>query len=136
MLLGSLPESALHLDDLWVGNGLCAQVDLDLMQLLPLSHDALQALLQDVLAEPTTPINGDRAEVLQPSRLILHQEHNPPPIQTTPKSTKHRCIARRRKIARAHTHLVDGPALGLSHLHALRSILKKHQNSKTETRRE
>ena len=60
MLLGSLPESALHLDGLRVSDGLSAEVDLDLLQLLPLPGNALQALLQDVLAEPEFCNNRER----------------------------------------------------------------------------
>jgi hypothetical protein len=47
MLLGGhLEANLLRLDDLRVCDG-------DLLQLLPLPHDALHALLQDDLAEPS-----------------------------------------------------------------------------------
>jgi hypothetical protein len=59
MLLGSSLEALVCLNDLLVCDGLCMQLHLDLLQLLPLSHDALQVLLLDVLTEPSTPINGD-----------------------------------------------------------------------------
>jgi hypothetical protein len=52
MLHGGCLEAALCLEDLQVYKGLRTQVDLSLLKLLPLLHDALQALLQVVLAEP------------------------------------------------------------------------------------
>jgi hypothetical protein len=41
------------------------QLHLNLLQLLPLPNGTLQALLQDLLAEPSNMINGDGAKVIQ-----------------------------------------------------------------------
>jgi hypothetical protein len=59
------------LQDLQVCKGLHTQLDLSLLQLLPLLHDAPQALLQDVLAEPSTPNDPDGA-VAGRDLLLLH----------------------------------------------------------------
>ena len=75
MLLGGRLEALLCLDDLRVRNGLRSQLDLNLLQLLPLAHDALQALLQDVLAEAPAPVDGDGAEVVQSPRSFLRPQH-------------------------------------------------------------
>lgn len=86
MLLGSRLEAFLRLDDLRVCDGLRTQLDLDLLQLLPLPREALQALLQDVLAEPSAPINGDGAEVLQSARPFLHPQRRKRSSPTRPRA--------------------------------------------------
>jgi hypothetical protein len=71
MLLGSSLEAALRLDDLRVGDDLSSQLHLKPLKLLPLMHDALQALLDDVLAEAPASVDGDRAVIIQSSTPVL-----------------------------------------------------------------
>lgn len=77
MLLDNRLEALLRLDDLGVRHGLRAELDLDLLQLLPLAHHALQALLQDVLAESPAAVDGDGAVAIQSPRPFLHAQQRP-----------------------------------------------------------
>ena len=137
MLLGSRLEALLRLNDLRVCDGLCAQLDLDLLQLLTLAHDALQALLQDVLAEAPAPVDGDGAEVVQSPGTFL-QGRAPETVTHGGNQPAAREIEERKKMSailgvprvseQAHsTHLVDGSVLRLAQLPVVRGVLNSKQ---------
>lgn len=90
MLLGGCLETALCLDDLGVHEGLHAQLNLDLLQLFPLLRDALQPLLQQILAEPPTPVDRNGTEVLQSPRPFLHKERT---IMSLPRGAKNHAFS-------------------------------------------
>lgn len=112
VLLGSRLEALLRLNDLRVCDGLRSQLNLDLLQLLSLAHDALQALLQDVLAESPTAVNGDGAEAVQPTRPFLHAQHpkkRSPTAETPGRSTANGSISGCRREQHTPRRWLDPP---------------------------
>jgi len=100
MLLGSRLEALLHLDDLPVCDGLRAQLDLDLLQLPPLPHDALQVLLQDVIPEL-----GDGVEVAESTRPFPCPQHPKRSSPTFPRAETNARARRQGTQARAGSDL-------------------------------